>query len=269
MCMTCSTAYANNVKNAIAGNPSFKAICEFNIQHFPENGYSLYYRQLQNGTAILETHQQLNAYLACYADMHRHKLNQAFAELFTDQNLHGQSIEIIDWGCGQAFASCVLIDYIREHNINLDLCKFHLIEPSNPALIRGKEHIEAIYQRIPKPEMVLLNEKADNIYHSSMRTSASVIKIHLFSNLLDICNINLMNVANTIKQSQSGTNYFVCVSPNNYGSSRLKTFYEMFSGATLISVNANPLLAQVFRPSAMRKVSHTVSRIQFIFKTNL
>jgi len=268
MCMTCSTSYANNVKNAIAPNPSFKAICEFNIQHFPTEGYQLYYRSLANGTAILDTHQQLNAYLACYADMHRHKLNQAFCELFKDRNLHGQSIEIIDWGCGQAFASCVLIDYIRENNINLDIFRFNLIEPSRAALTRGSEHIEAIYQRIPKPETLLVNERADNISINQLRTSPTAIKIHLFSNLLDICTLNLQNVAQTIRQSQTGTNYFVCVSPLNYGSSRLKTFYEMFPNATLLSAKSDSSVTEIFRPSAMRKVNHSVSKVQFIFKTN-
>ncbi len=268
MCMTCSTAYAKNVKNAIALNPTFKGIIEFNINHFPTNGYQLYYRSLANGTAILQTHEQLNAYLACYADMHRHKLNQAFCELFTDRSLHGQSVEIIDWGCGQAFASCVLIDFIREKNIILDIFRFNLIEPSRAALIRGSEHIDAIYQRIPKPETALLNERADNISENQLHTSPTAIKIHLFSNLLDIYNISLQNVAQSIRQSQTGTNYFVCVSPLNYGSSRLKAFYEMFPSATLLSAKSDSSVTEIFRPSAMRKVSHSVSKIQFIFKTN-
>ena len=51
-----------------------KAICEFNIQQFPVDGYSRYYNQLGNGTAILQTAEQLNTYLASYADMHQHKL---------------------------------------------------------------------------------------------------------------------------------------------------------------------------------------------------
>ncbi|MEJ7823147.1 MAG: hypothetical protein WKF85_12545 [Chitinophagaceae bacterium] len=267
--MTCSTAYASNVKTAIAANPSFKAICEFNIQHFPIDGYLKYYRSLSNGIAILQTHEQLNAYLACYADMHRHKLNLTFDELFKDTNLLGQSIEVVDWGCGQAFASCVLIDYIKEHDLNVDLFKFHLIEPSYPALIRGSEHIEAIYQRTPKPETVLLNERADTLSAKHLRTNRNSIKIHLFSNLIDICTLNLQSVANTIKQSQAGTNYFVCISPQNQGSSRLKTFYEMFPQANLLSEKSDSILAQIFRPSAMRKVNHSVSRVQFIFKTNL
>ena len=267
MCMTCSTAYANNVKAAIAPNPTFKAICEFNIQHFPSDGYKKYYSSLSNGTAILQTHEQLNAYLACYSDMHRYKLNQTFTELFKDPNLQGQSIEVVDWGCGQAFASCALIDYIKENNLNLDIFKFNLIEPSNPALLRGEEHIEAIYQRIPKPETVLINERADNISANQLRTNGNAIKIHLFSNLLDISTLNLQDVANTIKESQSGTNYFVCVSPVNYG--RLKSFYEMFPTSELISTETRSFAAEVFRPSAMRKVNHSVSRVQFIFKTNL
>lgn len=267
MCQTCSTTYANNVKSAIAANPTFKAICDFNILHFPENGYSLYYRELQNGTAILQTPQQLNTYIASYSDMHRHKLNLAFTELFKDNTLQGKSIEVIDWGCGQAFATCVLIDFIREQKINIDINRFTLIEPSSPALTRGNEHIEAIYQRQPKPETVLLNEKADNLSSSQLRTNNNSIKLHLFSNLLDIFTLDLPKVVSTIKQSQVGLNYFVCVSPIN--GSRLSTFFQMFSGATLLSNKSNSIIGKVFRPSAMKMVAHAISRVEYIFKTNL
>ena len=153
--------YANSVKSAIAANPTFNAICEFNIQQFPNDGYSKYYSQLGNGTAVLQTSEQLNTYLASYSDMHQHKLYLAFTSLFGKEDFNNKSAEIIDWGCGQAFASCVLIDFIKTNNINLDLSKFILIEPSKMALQRGLEHIDAIYQRKPKPQTFSINEMAD------------------------------------------------------------------------------------------------------------
>jgi hypothetical protein len=265
--MTCSTDYSHNVKNAIASNPSFKAICDFNIQHFPPFGYQLFYRSLAKGTAMLETHQQLNAYLACYADMHIHKLNRAFCELFRTFIAHGQSIEILDWGCGQAFASCVLVDYVRENNININISRFSLIEPSIAALRRGSEHLDAIYQRIPKPDTVLLNESADDIRLDQLQTSPSVMKIHLFSNLLDINSINLSMIANTIKSSQSGTNYFVCVSPlNQY---RLLSFCKLFAHATVLSQKSDTIKEKVFCVKSLSQKQWNIRRQELIFKTNI
>jgi hypothetical protein len=259
--------YAYNIKSAIAINPTFKAICEFNIQQFPVDGYSKYYSQLGNGTAILQTAEQLNTYLASYADMHQHKLNLAFASLFGKEDFKNKSAEIIDWGCGQAFASCVLIDFIKNNNINLDLSKFILIEPSSIALQRGLEHIDAIYQRKPKPHIFSINEKADTSLSIKRFQISRKIKIHLFSNVLDIHSLDLNQVFKNVTNNFDGLNYFVCVSPIN--GIRLQTFYTMFGQSNLLSSNGSSTLTEIFRPSAMKKITKSISRVEYIFKANL
>ncbi len=259
--------YANNVTYAIAANPTFKAICEFNIDKFPVDGFSRYYRQLENGTAILQTAEQLNTYLASYADMHLHKLNLAFTSLFGKEDFNNKSAEIIDWGCGQALASGVLIDFIKNNNINLDLSSFTLIEPSSMALQRGLEHIDAIYQRKPKPQICSINEKADCTLSMKGWQQSQQIKIHLFSNVLDIQSFNLNQVFQNVTRNFEGLNYFVCVSPIN--GIRLQTFYKMFSQSELLSSKGDSILTEVFRPSAMRKITKSISRVEYIFKTYL
>lgn len=262
-----STNYAFNVKSAIEVNPTFKAICEFNIQQFPVDGYSKYYSQLCNGKAILQTSEQLNTYMASYADMHKHKLNLAFTTLFSKEDFNNKSVEIIDWGCGQAFGSCVLIDFIKDHNIKLDISKFTLIEPSNIALQRGVDHINAIYQRLPKPLTYCINEKADAGLSIKRFQSTHKIKIHLFSNLLDIDSLDLNQVYKNVTNNFDGINYFVCVSP--WMGQRLQTFYKMFSQSKLLSSNGSSTVTEIFRPSAMKKITKTISRVEYIFKANL
>lgn len=262
-----SDNYASDIKSAIAVNPTFKAICEFNIKHFPADGYLKYHKQLANGTAILKTPEQLNTYLASYSDMHLHKLNLAFKSLFTKEDFNNKSAEIIDWGCGQAFASCVLIDFVKANKINLDISKFTLIEPSSAALQRGVEHIDAIYQREPKPEILTINECADSNLLLRNTQNSTKIKIHLFSNLLDISSLNLNSVFQNVSRNFEGVNYFVCVSPLN--PARLFSFYKVFTGTTLLSSNGSQIITEVFRPSEMKKVTRPISRIEYIFKTNL
>lgn len=262
-----SNSYANNVKSAIAENPTFKAICDYNIEQFPSDGYLKYYSQLGNGTAILQTSEQLNTYLASYADMHQHKLNLAFASLFSKENFNNKSAEIIDWGCGQAFASCVLIDFVKHYNINVDLSKFTLIEPSSVALQRGLEHIDAIYQRKPKPQTFTVNEKADTCLSIQGFQSSSKIKIHLFSNVLDIHSLDLNQVFKNVTNNFNGLNYFVCVSPIN--GVRLQAFYKMFGQSNLLSSNFSSIVTEVFRPSAMKKITKSISRVEYTFKSNL
>lgn len=248
-------------------NPCTKTLIDLNIKNLPSDSYAKYYRQLENGTAILDTAEQLNLYLAAYGDMHHEKLNQAFNTLFSNFNFNGKEAEVIDWGCGQAFASCVLLDYIRQNEISVDLSKFILIEPSKVALQRGLEHIEAISQRVPKPVTFAVNEKADSNLLLGNNKDSTNIKIHLFSNLLDIHTLCLDKVFNNIINNFSGENYFVCVSPIN--GSRLLSFYNMFENKYLISTNGNSINLEIFRPSAMKKIHKSVSRIEYLFKVNL
>lgn len=262
-----TNTYCIELKNAISSNPTFKAICDFNINQFPVDGYTKYYGQLGHGTAILQTAEALNLYIAAYGDMHKYKLNEAFNALFKSENFNNKSIEVVDWGCGQALASCVLVDYIKEHKIGADVSKFILIEPSQIALQRGVEHIDAIYQRKPKPVFVKCLSKADDKLFLNKHQDSNKIKVHLFSNVIDIALMNLDILHENVLKGFSGVNYFVCVSPVN--EFRLKTFYQKFPNSKLISSRNNNLIGQIFRPSSMQMVSKSISRIEYVFKVSL
>jgi hypothetical protein len=75
-------------------------------------------------------------YIALYGRHHFHKLYAAFDSTKLEE-LEGKNIQIIDWGCGQALASCILIDYLIEKNISPNILSITLIEPSQIALNRG------------------------------------------------------------------------------------------------------------------------------------
>jgi len=262
-----SNNYATNVKSAIAVNPTFKAICDFNENLYQQGWYETNKLAMANGTGILNNPEQAITYMAAYGTMHQYKLNLAFASLFSKEDFNNKSAEIIDWGCGQAFASCVLIDFIKNNNIKLDLSKFTLIEPSAMALQRGLEHIDAIYQRQPKPQIFSINGKADTSLSIKGYQSSGKIKIHLFSNVLDIHSLDLNQVFKNVTSNFDGLNYFVCVSPIN--GIRLQTFYKMFGQSNLLSSNGSSIVTEFFRPSTMKKITKSISRVEYIFKTNL
>lgn len=280
MNMTMTNNYASLLKAAIANNPTFKAICDFNIQQFPANGYFLYNDQLFQGMAGLKTAGSLNAYMAFYAEMHQHKLIAAFDELFKDETLHGGTIEVVDWGCGQALASCVLVDYIREHHLNVNISRFNLIDVSSPTLERGKTHLEVMYQSSSIPNIEVI-ESNILLSPTCIQTSANSIKIHLFSNVLDMPTKreHIQQISNAIRESQLGMNYFICVSPNYSPRARqsneiknsyekLKMFRDFFPEAKLLSEEIKPLKETIFRPKEKLRLVHFISRVQFIFKTN-
>jgi len=262
------TQYARQIKAITATNPSFKAICDHNIRIFPQDGYARYYRSLQNGTGLLNSHEQMNTYIACYGDMHRAKLNRAFDRLFANGALHGKSIEVIDWGCGQAFAACTLIDYVREHGITINISKITLIEPSSAALNRGWEHLDALHQDVERPQIVMINKSADASLVASLKSDESIVKLHLFSNILDMDSLNLEMVKRNVLLCCKGINYMLCVSPFNYGGTRLRHFRNSFVGVQSLDEHTQPFRTTVFRPSVMRRIEMSVSCIRCIFKIN-
>ena len=69
--------------------------------------------------------------------------------------------------------------------------------------------------------------------------------------------VNLDNVISNVIRNFSGENYFVCVSP--LAMERLELFFNKFKYAKLISKDNTRITTQVFRPSAMKKVTMGVS----------
>ena len=93
-----------------------------------------------HGRAILQTDDQLNAYLAAYGETHIIKCRAAIQNLPLEHLQHF-NYEILDWGCGQGIASLVLIDYLRERKLLGNLQQITLVEPSIYALQRAEKWI--------------------------------------------------------------------------------------------------------------------------------
>ena len=95
------------------------------------------HHELQRGVKQLDSYEQLSHYIFAFGLMHQAKLQQAYHSVFSNNHLamNGQSIEIIDYGCGQGIGTICLIDYIKEQtNRNCKIVNVKLIEPSILAL---------------------------------------------------------------------------------------------------------------------------------------
>ena len=259
--------YANSVRSAIAVNPTFKAICEFNIQQFPADGYSKYYNSLQKGTVIPNTHELCNAYLVCYGDKHYLKMYKCFSKLFSSIQGNNAICEIFDWGCGQALATGVLLDYIENNCIQHTVSNITLIDPSKPNIERGLIHIGSLLNAKEKStKLTALEKKCEEVRKEDIYSNKETVKIHLFSNILDM-NINRKYISELIKSNCKGINYFVCVSP--YGFPKLVEFENYFTGCERISMNTNSFVGEIYQASSRSVISDTIYRHELIFKTNL
>lgn len=173
---------------------------------------------INHGRKILQRDAEVDTYIALYGAQHYYKLESAFDSLNISRFEH-QKLEIISYGCGAATDTCALISYYRSLGKNLPLTKITLIEPSNIALQRGIDYIKKALSS-HELEQIIINEVAKKIGElrkNDLYSEANSIKLHVFSNVLDLPEINLDTLSYLIKQTQQGTNFFICISPKRYG----------------------------------------------------
>lgn len=179
------------------------------------------------GVAQLSTEQEMFIYLKNYGKMHKAKLDCCFSEFPFDEI--GGNVNVIDWGCGQGLATFVFKEFLNNSSINLNIEKITLIEPSLVCIKRAFLHIRLLFNNNIETVCKEFNE----INANDLSSSADNIRIHLFSNVLDLDEdfFSQQKLINLIKQSQCGRNYFICVSPyiTDYKRYRLENFVSAFS----------------------------------------
>jgi len=209
-------------------NPTFLKIRELSVDYIRDisNSNELHY-QLNQGVTIIEKKDLLYKYLFSYGKMHKAKLYSSFDTVI--HKLKNKTINIIDWGCGQALASSLLIDYIKEKNINIIISNITLIEPSFMALSRGMLHIDVL--KDSEIDIKVVNKDIDRLEEIDLKIHNDNITLHLFSNILDVEFFRLdKGFLEKISNSQQKFNYFICVSPNinDKRNARLDMFYKYF-----------------------------------------
>lgn len=232
-----STNYAELLKKV---SPKFQAIRDISVKQFNqyENQNDIFY-SLGRGVKILNEDAQLYSYINSYGNMHEAKMLSALQYLPLDE-LYCKNIEIFDWACGQGLASTILFEYINNHKSNLNIRRVVLIEPSEIALKRAALHVRHFDKQC---EIKTVLKDIDAVQYADIKSNIDAVKIHLFSNILDVDGFSLEHLVSLVEQTQKGNNYFVCVSPyitdaktaridefvqhfaNNYSS--FKTYYEV------------------------------------------
>jgi hypothetical protein len=176
---------------------------------------------------IIDDEQLLYKYMVSYSAMHKIKLYESFKKVIGE--LDNKKINIIDWGCGQALATMLLIEYIKEQKLQIDIEHITLVEPSKLALSRGLLHIDVIKPK--KYNIRAINKDLDCLEQRDIEFNNDNIVLHLFSNILDIEFFKLdISFLEKISQNIQSDNYFICVSPNINAkrNGRLDIFYKYF-----------------------------------------
>lgn len=189
---------------------------------------------LDHGKNILETDDQLAAYLSWYGEMHKLKCFVA-TQNFPYESL-GLRIHIVDWGCGQAIASLCFLETLEQRGLLSYVQKITLIEPSVVALSRAKECIE---QAVRGHSVIIeticqkLPSNKNQIDTLSLNLDCKTT-VHLFSNILDLVDISLLKIAEII-EAGLGTHYVLCMGPCNENKDRIDDFCNYFTERTEFS----------------------------------
>ena len=115
-----------------------------------------------------------------------------------------------------------------DNNIVLKTDRVTLIEPSGIALKRASLHVKHFDSEV-RIRTVL--KDMDSLEITDVSCIDGSIKLHLFSNILDVEAYSMQHLIETIKQGARGNNYMVCVSPyiSDIKTARFDSFVNGFS----------------------------------------
>ena len=220
-----NTHYAQILSNCPRRFNSIRDIAISQLQEI-QNSDEVF-RSLGRGVAILEQEEQLFSYMKSYGLMHKAKLLSAFSN-FPFNEIRDKNIEIYDWSCGQGLASIVLLEYLEEKGVVLEIDRVNLIEPSEIALKRASLHVKHFDSEV---RIRTILKDMDSLEIADVSGIDGSVKLHLFSNILDVEAYSMQHLIDTIKQGVRGNNYMVCVSPYicDIKTARFDSFVNSFS----------------------------------------
>jgi len=184
---------------------------------------------INNGRNGLENIRECTLYTALYGGMHYYKLMDAYenSQIMTN-NL--KSVEIIDYGCGQAFATILLLEYLLSEGYALNNIKIRLNDISSVAIANGDLYINKLLSSYNKADKYSITKDVIDIKGLNTikvcDTKSDTLKIHLFSNILDIYYVSAKPIVEYIVNNYKGKNYFICTSPSYYKTDEKFTIFK-------------------------------------------
>jgi len=232
------------------------------------------YDDLDRGKRVLTNETECNQYIARYGGHHFYKLYAAYAST-SFECIEGRDVEIIDWGCGQALATCILIDYLIQIGIKVNVLSITLIEPSLVALRCGCNHVQKMFQNDASINSSIrkVDKYIDDLVPIDLVSEPNTIKIHLFSNIIDVEGFDLIPLHQLVVNSFQGLNRIICTSPDNYSAQhRLDTFHSLFSQSHQLaraSSTSEAIYGEIFYAANGRFERRRISRCETQFTVNL
>lgn len=126
-------------------------------------------------------------------------------EVFIEK-LNGETITLCDWGCSQGIASMLVLDYIKEKQLDIKVSDVILIDDDTKALNRAIAQVEALAQDTMKFTAI---KSDDNNISDTIKSNKNNIVLNIFAN--DKIPISFW----TINHDVFDKSYFLCISNEN------------------------------------------------------
>ena len=238
------TPYSKQIRKLIC--PYFSDIQKISSEFIAELPYRIrqeLFEKLNHGVKIMTNKDLLHAYMFSYGKMHEAKLTRSFREIPQKFFKTNSNIEIIDYACGQGIATICLQEYIDDEDINVDIKRICLIDPSAKALSRAALLCHKI---CPKSEIETIKSTFDELDKDEI-PSSKLGKIHLLSNILDMDCYDIEHLADIINGIKKKGDLFICVDPlyhNPKYDGRQKKLMNLLKGKIIYNerFNANELI---------------------------
>lgn len=177
------------------------------ISSLPETRQKKLKDDLEHGKAILNSDDQLKAYIHFYGDIHEKKLRRAFAHI--PDSFMSNEFSVIDWGCGQGIAELILNDFVREKHYNTAIADVTLIEPAKSCLAQAVGYLSLA---IPTAEVAPINKYEHEVEMKSLVPQGRRI-LHILSNVVDMADFQGDSVREFLQTHEQYENVILCVSP--------------------------------------------------------
>lgn len=157
--------------------------------------YRAFARATDRAKAPLTSLEQAVTYSTLYAKSHFDRFYGVLTHIMGDikrAQASSKTINIVDYGCGQGIASLALISYLESYvNCESFTLNFYLVEPSQVTLDVAELLVSKMSSRIAANISIHTHHQDlnDFLEHGSETLAAADYSMHLFSNLLDIAEV--------------------------------------------------------------------------------
>lgn len=206
-------------------------------EYYGSDAWKYFHREKDpddRGRCPLSEDDAIMCYLMAYGPMHQNKLKIAF-DAMLDSVCIPSRINIVDWGCGQGLGSMVLLDYLRKKGLDVKVDNVILIEPSPLSLEYAQLYLGTKLQG-QGTCIKTVNKFFSDLQNEDLQMEGESPVIHLYSNILDVENINIKELALWLKVFRQTENYVVCASPfYRSGNIRIENFFNYLNNPVKIA----------------------------------